>query len=113
MKEYDSVMNSVHFDHEYILRSGIVQIPTVQNAEVVIVEETGSKNNEDIVSESLIDGDIVDEIKKTNDKLWCKENVDSRGVSDMEESQHIKMRLKQIHQCTMYRDLNMFWTPVE
>ena len=41
MKEYDSVMNSVHFDHEYSLRSGIVQIPTVQNTEVLIVEETG------------------------------------------------------------------------
>ena len=29
MKEYDSVMNSGHFDHEYSLRNGIVQIPTV------------------------------------------------------------------------------------
>ena len=94
MKEYDSVMNSVHFDHEYNLSSGIVQIPTVQNAEVVIVEETGSKNNEDIVSESLIDGDIIDEIKKINDKLQCNENIDSEGASDMEESQHIKTRLK-------------------
>ena len=94
MKECDSVMNSVHFDHEYSLSSGIVQIPTVQNAEVVIVEETGSKNNEDIVSELLIDGDIIDEIKKIIDKLQCEENIDSEGVSDMEESQYIKMRQK-------------------
>ena len=68
MKEDDSVMNSVQFDHEYSLGSGIVQIPTVQNTEV-IVEETGSNNNEDIVSESLIDGEIINEIKKINDKL--------------------------------------------
>ena len=37
--------------------------------EVVIGEETSSNNNVDIVSESLIDGDIIDEIKKINDKL--------------------------------------------
>ena len=68
MKEDDSVMNSVQFDDEYSVGSGIVQIPKVQNTEV-IVEETGSNNNEDIVSESLIDGEIVNEIKKINDKL--------------------------------------------
>ena len=68
MKEDGSMMNSVQFDHEYSLGSGIVQIPTVQNTEVM-VEETGSNNNEDIVSESLIDGEIINEIKKINDKL--------------------------------------------
>ena len=67
MKEDDSVTNSVQFDHEYSLGNGIVQIPTVQNTEV-IVEETGSNNNEDIVSESLIDREIINEIKKMNDK---------------------------------------------
>ena len=54
--------------------SGIVSMPTVQNIEeVVALEETGSNSNEDIVSESLTNGDIVDEIKKINDKLQCKE----------------------------------------
>ena len=69
MKQNNSVMNCVNFDHEYSLRSGIVQIPRVQNAEIVIVQETASNNNENIVSGSLIDGDIVDEIKKINEKL--------------------------------------------
>ena len=46
VKEYDSVMNSVNFDHEYSLSTSIVQLPTVQNAEVVIIEETSSKNKE-------------------------------------------------------------------
>ena len=58
MKEDENVMNSVQFDDEYSVGSGIVQIPKVQNTEV-IVEETGSNNNEDIVSESLIDGEII------------------------------------------------------
>ena len=88
MKEDYSVMNSVQFDHEYSLGSGIVQIPTVQNTEV-IVEETGSNNNEDIVSEALIDGEIINEIKKINDKLQCK-NIESEGLSDMEDLKILK-----------------------
>ena len=67
MKENGSVMKSVQFDDEFSVGSGIVQISKVQNTEV-IVEENGSNNNEDIVSESLIDGEIVNEIKKINDK---------------------------------------------
>ena len=92
MKEDDSVMNSVQLDHEYSPGSGIVQIPTVQNTEV-IVEETGSNNNKDIVSESLIDGEIINEIK-INDKLRCEENIESEGSSDMEDTQNIKKRQK-------------------
>ena len=68
MKEDESVMNSVEFDDEYSIGSRIVQISKVENTEV-IVEETGSNNNEDIVSESLIDGEIINAIKKINDKL--------------------------------------------
>ena len=86
-------MNSVQFDGEYSAGSGIVQIPKVQNTEV-IVEETGSNNNENIVSESLIDGEIVNEIKKINDKLLCEGNVESEGSSDTEENENIKMTQK-------------------
>ena len=98
-KQCDTLMNLVHFDHEYSIRngttSGIVSIPTVQElGDIIILEQTGSKNNEDIVSESLVDGDIVNEIKKINDKLQCKENLDLEGASDMEESKHIKTRVK-------------------
>ena len=70
MKENGSVMKSVQFGDEFHVGSGIVQIAKVQNTEV-IVEENGSNNNEDIVSESLIDGEIINEIKKINDKLRC------------------------------------------
>ena len=91
-------MNSVNFDHEYSLRNGatngIVSIPTVQHIGDLVLEETVSNNNEDIVSESLTDVEIVDEIKKIKDKMQCEENIDLEGVSYMEESQPIKTRLK-------------------
>ena len=67
-KEDESVMNSAQFDDEYIAGSGIVQISKVQNTEFIL-EEAGSNKNEDIVTDSLIDGEIVKEIKKINDKL--------------------------------------------
>ena len=93
MKEDDNVMNSVQFNHEYSLGSGIVQVPIVQNTEA-IVEETGSNNNEDIVSESLIDGEIINERKNITDKLQCEENIESEGLSGMKDTQNIKMRQK-------------------
>ena len=67
-KEDESVMNSVQFDDEYSAGSGIVQISKVQNTEFIL-EEAGSNKNEDIVTDSLIDGEIINEIKKINDKL--------------------------------------------
>ena len=70
MNKNGLVMKPVQFGNEFSVGSGIVQIAKVQNTEVT-VEENGSNNNEDIVSESLIDGEIVNEIKKINDKLRC------------------------------------------
>ena len=98
MKWCDSVMNSVNFDHKYSIRNGatngIVSIPTVQHIGDVVLEETVSNNKEDIVSELFIDGEIVDEIKKINDKLQCNKNIDSEVGSDMEENGCIKTSLK-------------------
>ena len=93
MKENGSVMKSVQFGDEFSVGSGIVQIAKVQNTEV-IVEENGSNNNEDIVSESLIDGEIINEIKKINDKLRCGGGIELEGSSDTEENQNIKRRHK-------------------
>ena len=67
MKEDASVMSSAQLDDEYIDGSGIVQISKVKNTEFIL-EEAGSNKNEDIVTDSLIDGEIIKEIKKINDK---------------------------------------------
>ena len=92
-KEDKSVKNSVQFDDEYSAGSGIVQISKVQNTEFIL-EEAGLNKNEDIVTDSLIDPEIVNEIKKINDKLQGEGDVESEGLSDMEENQNIRMRYK-------------------
>ena len=84
----------------------------MQNTEV-IVEEIGSNNNEDIVSESLIDGEIINEIKKINDKLRCEGNIELEGSNDMEENQNIKMRQKSnssdVHCIKTKRCCDVWW----
>ena len=92
-EEDESVMNSVQLDDEYSARRGIVQISKVQNTEFIL-EEAGSNKNEDIVTDSLIDGEIVNEIKKINDKLRGKGDVESEDSSDTEENQNIRTRKK-------------------
>ena len=65
----------------------------MQNTEFIL-EEAGSNKNEDIVTDSLINGEIINEIKKINDKLRGEGDVELEGSSDMEENQNIRMRKK-------------------
>ena len=53
----------------------------------------------------MIDGEIVNEIKKINDKLQGKGDVELEGLSDTEENQNIRMRRKAyLSMSTVYKE---------